>query len=217
MRGHWRRLGLQMIPHSFDITCLPPSRYDEAAGLLAMSFENDPLLPYLTFEKGDVHRSFVHRIVRMEVDFHATGENDLLAVVYNGELVAVALIERPDASVAYVRVARAAIQLLFQTNSSVVLRTWRYFMTISANRPRTPHFYLEAVAVHPKTRGRGLGRLLLDELHAKSAADSSSQGIALVTANPANVGFYERFGYRLVQPRVTLRDLELYYFFRPDV
>ena len=56
-----------------------------------------------------------------------------------------------------------------------------------------PHMYLWFLGVAPALHGRGIGRALLAELH----ADSAALGVPtfLETARRENVAFYERDGY----------------------
>lgn len=61
-------------------------------------------------------------------------------------------------------------------------------------RPQEPHWYLSHLAVAPGCRGRGLGRELLEIGKANARADGT--GVYLETANPSNLTFYARSGFR---------------------
>jgi GNAT superfamily N-acetyltransferase len=56
------------------------------------------------------------------------------------------------------------------------------------------HYYLSLLASHPTERGRGLGMRLLAENLAR--IDEQSMPAYLESSNPANVGRYERLGFR---------------------
>jgi ribosomal protein S18 acetylase RimI-like enzyme len=191
---------------------LPPSRYTEAIDLLALSFEPDPLLPYLTRLQGDAHRQLVRRILRLEFDFHLCGGAEALSIVRDGRLLAVSLIEPPACQPNYLRVAPAVIRFLAQARPACVWRMVRYSAAISANRPTWPHYRLEALAVHPSARGQGFGRHLTDHLRERCLADPRAEGIAFMTANADNISLYRHLNYDLINPHVVFDGLPLYYF-----
>jgi len=58
------------------------------------------------------------------------------------------------------------------------------------------HYYLSLLASHPEQRGRGLGMRLLAENLAR--IDERSMPAYLESSNPANIGRYERVGFRPV-------------------
>lgn len=63
------------------------------------------------------------------------------------------------------------------------------------NKPSVPHYYLGVIGMDPTMHGRGVGTQLLRSFCELSAADRLSDGVYLETANPSNVGFYERAGF----------------------
>jgi GNAT superfamily N-acetyltransferase len=79
-----------------------------------------------------------------------------------------------------------------------------------------PHIHLNMIGVRDEARGQGVGRHLLERVHALSAGDPTSKGVTLTTENPDNVPFYERFGYRVVGEARIGPGLETWSFFRPD-
>ena len=63
--------------------------------------------------------------------------------------------------------------------------------------PPVPHYYLGVIGTDPGAQGQGLGRQLLQAFCARSAADPLSSGVYLETANPSNVSFYEKAGFKV--------------------
>ena len=63
------------------------------------------------------------------------------------------------------------------------------------------------VGVAPEEQGKGIGRALLQP--SIKRADTAGQPCYLETAQPANVGFYDRLGFRrvvdMVEPQSGLR------------
>ena len=75
-------------------------------------------------------------------------------------------------------------------------RGMRNDRAMRALHPAYPHMYLWFLAVEPARHGGGIGRALLAELH----ADSAARGVPtyLETGTPANVPFYEGDGYEVL-------------------
>jgi ribosomal protein S18 acetylase RimI-like enzyme len=69
------------------------------------------------------------------------------------------------------------------------------------------HWYVMVVGVAPEARGQGLGRALLEPI--MNRADESRLPCYLETAQPDNVAFYERLGFKkvveVVEPESGLR------------
>lgn len=62
-----------------------------------------------------------------------------------------------------------------------------------ARRPRSPHFYLPSMAVHPSRRGHGIGGIML----AAGIESAAAQGLPvyLEASSPENRRFYLRHGF----------------------
>lgn len=70
-----------------------------------------------------------------------------------------------------------------------------YDQIAEKGKPSLPHYYLGVIGVDPGLRGRGIGMQLLKAFCERSATDRLSSGVYLETAQPSNVGFYERAGF----------------------
>lgn len=83
---------------------------------------------------------------------------------------------------------------------------FRMLMKYGANaesvHPTDHHWYLVVAGVRPEAQRLGLGsRLMRDELE---AADRDGLPVYLETADRANVGYYERFGFTVVDEALEL-------------
>jgi ribosomal protein S18 acetylase RimI-like enzyme len=71
------------------------------------------------------------------------------------------------------------------------------------------HWHLNMIGVRGDHQGMGLSRPLLQAVHDASDRDAASVGVSLTTELPRNVGYYERFGYRIIgEARVGDSDSE---------
>jgi ribosomal protein S18 acetylase RimI-like enzyme len=85
-------------------------------------------------------------------------------------------------------------------------RSFPAFMGLGSNaaraHPTEPHWYLVVLGVRPGHQGRGHGsRLLAAGLR---HADSNGTACYLETSDPANVAFYQRFGFAVVDHALPL-------------
>ncbi len=72
-------------------------------------------------------------------------------------------------------------------------RNIRFWAWADAQRPTTPHWYVDLVAVDPPRRGCGIGDLLLNNGLAR--LDALTATAFLVTGNPLTVPWYQRHGF----------------------
>lgn len=82
--------------------------------------------------------------------------------------------------------------LLMSNSPAGVLRVRRWLGTWAGIDPDEPHWHLGPLAVDPAHQGRGAGSRLM--VHA--CTEASGAAMYLETDRPANVSFYERFGFR---------------------
>ncbi len=77
-------------------------------------------------------------------------------------------------------------------------RFFSYGRSIGALRKRTQpegSWYLDGIGVDPDQQGRGVGGSLMQP--GLAAADASHASVFLLTNEPRNLPFYERFGFRI--------------------
>ena len=64
-------------------------------------------------------------------------------------------------------------------------------------QPAEPHYYLGVIGVTRDFQSRGVGKALLEDYCARSAADPLSRGVFLETSSPQSLAFYLRNGFSL--------------------
>jgi ribosomal protein S18 acetylase RimI-like enzyme len=64
--------------------------------------------------------------------------------------------------------------------------------------PDEPVWYLQALGVHPDAQRRGVGAALLSA--GLAVVDADHAACHLHTSDPVNVGYYQRWGFKLTQP-----------------
>lgn len=81
------------------------------------------------------------------------------------------------------------------------------------SKPPAPHYYLGVIGTDPAVHGLGVGTRLLMSFCDLSDSDRLSSGVYLETANPSNVGFYQRAGF-VVTGQGSLSSATLWCMFR---
>jgi ribosomal protein S18 acetylase RimI-like enzyme len=75
--------------------------------------------------------------------------------------------------------------------------------------------HVNMIGVRAEHRGRGLGRQLLEEVHALCEQSAFAEGVSLTTEEPRNVDFYRHLGYEVVGEARIANILPVWSFFRP--
>lgn len=68
---------------------------------------------------------------------------------------------------------------------------------MAQKHPTEPHYYLFAIAARPQYQGKGLGGMLMRQ--ALERIDREQQACYLENSKPENTGFYQRFGFEVVE------------------
>ena len=78
----------------------------------------------------------------------------------------------------------------------------RYGGKVERSHPDERHWYLEAISVRPECQRRGLGSRLVTPILER--ADGEGVPCYLETSDPANIAFYRRFGFDVVDPPLVV-------------
>jgi GNAT superfamily N-acetyltransferase len=171
---------------------------------------------YVVGEAGKEYDARLHAVVDMFVSARVLLGHTIFAIEDAGRVVAVATTtptgERqthPDFPA-----RREAVWKILGDNAKAryegLVEIWERF-----NVPAL-HLHLNMLGVRRSHAGRGLGRRLLDEVHAMSRRDPESTGVTLSTEDPKNVPLYQHVGYEVIGHARVTDDLETWSFFRRD-
>jgi GNAT superfamily N-acetyltransferase len=189
-------------------------RAREVASVLAEAFADYPVMRYVLGGDGDYGKR-LETLVTFFTLARVHRDETLLGVEVDGRLRAAALVSDPR------RESPPSLE-------SVREETWaelgeeareRYEAFGAATAgfdPEAPHIHLNMIGVLQSGRGLGLGRSLLEHVHAMSLADPESEGVSLTTEDPGNLPLYEHFGYEIIGHARVSPKLETWGFFRRD-
>ena len=96
--------------------------------------------------------------------------------------------------------------------------TWRALRILSAMsrvHPRKPHWYLQTLAVHPDRQRQGVGGFLISPTLRR--ADREALPVYLETTKEANIAYYRRFGFEVVEELTVGGTLRVWTMIRPSL
>ncbi|PWV44376.1 N-acetyltransferase [Nocardiopsis sp. L17-MgMaSL7] len=91
----------------------------------------------------------------------------------------------------------------------------RYLGELRASAPEEAHWYLSVLGTAPVARGTGVGSRLLRAGLAQ--ADADGVPVYLETMNSANIGYYEKYGFRVIRAINDPSFPSTYCMLRPSV
>ena len=194
----------------------PRERAPEIVDAFCDAFHDYPVMRYVVGEAGDEYDDRLHTLIGMFVLARVLLDDPILAIEDAGRIVAVATTtpvgERQTHADFPAR--REAVWKILGDDAKArhegLIEVWE------RSKVDGLHLHLNMLGVRRSYAGRGLGRRLLDEVHAMSVRDPQSTGVTLSTEDPKNVPLYEHVGYKVIGHERVTPDLETWSFFRPD-
>ncbi|MGH3073587.1 MAG: GNAT family N-acetyltransferase [Gemmatimonadales bacterium] len=187
---------------------------DDVVRVVCEAFADYPVMRYVLGDRGD----YAERLRTLIGFFHGARvlqDDPILGISEGGELVAAAVCTLPDG------VPPPELELLRDQTWATLgadararyddcVRAW------DSTGVDEPNIHVNMLAVLPDRQGRGLGRALLERVHAMSRERADSRGVTLSTESERNVALYRHMGYQVVGQATIAPGLETWDFFRPD-
>lgn len=172
---------------------------DQIAAMFADAFKDDPGLQYLCQRQKSGYDQRLLGWFRAMLRLQVQNNQPVIVVKSGSEYVAAATLTAPQASLKFVSLLRWVVDMLWGVRLVALWRTMAHIQHISSYQPAAPHFRLEFIGVLSSQQGKGIGRVLLAEVHRLSESHATAAGVWLETAKPANVQLYQRFGYAVTR------------------
>lgn len=189
-------------PHSqVQVTRLSPRQAVEAGMVIAASHADYPGFRHV-FPNDEVrHRALGPFMVATARDAAAHGHG---LIAESSGVVGVALWMPPGtfplSSARKVRMAPALIRMTLIVGGAM-RRFAQVGSALERAHPPEPSWYLQAIGVRPRVQRQGAGSRLMAA--GIALADRDRLPCYLQTSDPANVKYYERFGFELIQPAIA--------------
>jgi ribosomal protein S18 acetylase RimI-like enzyme len=177
---------------------LGPARYAEAAAMLGRAFDTDPLWQYLfpdPTKRPDQIAWLFERTMRVIAPLGAS------YVTQGGEGAALWVPPGHGPEIDLWAGLRAGFAWTpFHIGFECLHRLWQVEMDILRRQRaevREPDWILSAIGVDPAFRRQDVGSALLN--HVLTRIDQGHGACHVITHNPANVPFYEHYGFCVVK------------------
>jgi hypothetical protein len=197
-----------------DISGATESDIVEAARCLAASFAADPLIPF--FFPGDdwTCKQAATEFFSLLITARVALGMPVILLRHEGAIAGAVMgydTRRPT----WPDDLQARLSLLEQSNPQTARRFEIYEAASERHKPQLSHYYLGVIGISPSRQGTGSGGVLLRAFCERSDGDPDSTGTYLETGNPANVTFYEHFGFEKTGEAQLDSATHLFCFYRP--
>jgi GNAT superfamily N-acetyltransferase len=198
------------------VIVIPRARLDEAVAVLAAAFARDPLLTYVFAGLGERFPVALRALFRFACAVRFELDWPLLGVERAGRLAGVLGVTAVEDAPWPATLAAIYDDFQAAIGPAAAGRWERYPALADRHRPAAPNYGVGVIGVHPDYQGQGIGRRLLDAVHARSLAHPTSTGVYLDTENSASKRFYERCGYRTIAHERLDGAVDIWCLFRPN-
>ena len=188
----------------------------EVVGVLCESFFDYPAMRFVLGSETQHYEKKLETLVHFFVMARVLRGEVLLGIGGSGGLSAAALVSRPTGPESPPALGDLREKVWAELGTSARDRYEAFGTATAPFQFEAPHLHLNMVGVRRGAQGEGLGRRLIEHVHALSREDSQSEGVTLTTEDPANVSLYEYLGYEVVGQAVVAPELTTWGFFRPD-
>lgn len=201
---------------TIEINIVDAKDTERITEIFSSSFENYPLMQFCF---GDKYKQSMKYLTKLICDEASLVEHLLLGAFLEGKLQGIAFLTLPETSQKEEDVENKPTpseeEFAAFIGEEALTRMEGYLNLKKANKPQSPHFYINTLGVDPQSQGKGIGSALLSHIHKMSKENNQSTGVALDTQTQQNVDYYQRFGYCLSSV-VELETVQNWFMFRPD-
>lgn len=195
------------------IVRLDISALNEARSILYDAYRKEPTFQYLFNHRKPGYKQRVRATVRELVDLYFDLDQDVVGVMVDDSLVAVAFIGDPDLRLNLADQLSWRIRMVLTAGFASTRRYLDYHEKIRAMLPQPLAHQLPLMGVNPKYQSRGYGRHLLKAVQRICAENPRGTGLVLDTGNSRYLPFYESEGFRSLG-KVRLGGFEDHILFR---
>lgn len=204
----------QDVKRHAQVYMLTAEQADAATDVVGDAFRHYPVPRYVLGEDSPDTDAQMARLIRFFVLARALRREPILAVDHDGRLGGVALVSDPAGPPSPDELAVLREQT-WSVLGAEPRRRYEHFGNVCKRfHVDEPHLHLNILAVRRSLHGKGLGRRLLDAVHALADESPGVQGVTLTTETPSNVELYRHFGYEVIGHQPVGDGLETWGLYR---
>ncbi|MEX2472155.1 MAG: GNAT family N-acetyltransferase [Gemmatimonadota bacterium] len=169
----------------------------DVVSVLCEAFSDAPVMRFV-LGPSERYAADLEKLVTFFVMARLLRQEVLLGVRSSRGLDAAALVSYPRMRTSPPELTELRAELWAELGADSLARYETFGRAADPLTVSEPHIHLNMIGVRAASRGRGLGRAVLDDVHELSRRDAASSGVSLVTGRESNVGLYRHFGYELI-------------------
>ena len=202
---------------TIEINPLNTKHRENIIEIITNAFENYPLMKYFF---GESHKQSLRHLSQFICEEEPEDDKlQLLGAFVEGDLQGVAHISLPqnEDNNHDVETTPTPLEIKFAeaVGEQALMRIEAYYDLKKANKPSSPHFYINIFAVNPQNQGKGIGTAILSHIHQMSEQYPDSHGVAHDTQTEKNAAYYQRFGYN-ISNTAKLENVNNWFMFRAN-
>ncbi len=174
-----------------DIRSAAMSDADAVADILGEAFRNDPVMTWMYGKAGSQRGTFLE-LAKSVYLRHGFGH------IVDDSATALWLPAGVEEKLPLMVELRLLMSIFRSGGLGALQRGQTTETVMKASHPEAPHYYLFAVGVREKMKGKGLGGRIIRE--GLRRADEAGAPAYLENSNPKNTPLYERLGFKAIAP-----------------
>ena len=174
---------------------------EEALEVIARGMRDNPMHVAAFGEDPEIRRRRFHAFMSAAISVKDFSQM-LAAYGADGRIVGVCGSMPPGGCLPTLGEKPRILRSLLSNGPLTTVRTMRWLGVWAEHDPDERHWHLGPLAVEPHLRGMGIGSNLMRVFCARM--DAAKEDAYLETDEPANVRFYERFGFEVVGEQEVL-------------
>jgi GNAT superfamily N-acetyltransferase len=189
----------------------------QARSLLYHSYKDEPTFKYLLDAHRPGYKQRIRATIRELIRLHMDRGEFVFGVIHKAEdrLLGVAFFSDLQLKMEISKQLVWRLKMILTAGFAGTRRFVKYFNDVQESLPPKNHRMVSPIGIHPDFQKQGLGKLLLESIHAISDQDDNSIGLFLDTGNNRYLDFYRSLGYE-VFTELPLGQLKEFVLFRPN-
>lgn len=181
------------------IESLTEADRDQVVGVLCAAFRDYPFMRYVLKDvSGSVYEEQLAAMIGFFADARFMRGNPVLGIRAEGELVAVELVNTPDAIDWPPELHAVFDELRGALGADAWARLDAFERATNSFAPSVPHHFVGMVGTLPGHQSMGYGTALLREVESMARSHPDSIGVSLTTETARNVAYYRHLGYEVI-------------------
>ncbi|MDO7673573.1 MAG: GNAT family N-acetyltransferase [Reinekea forsetii] len=189
----------------------------QARSLLYHSYKDEPTFKYLLDAQRPGYKQRIRATIRELIGLHMDRGGFIFGVVHKADdrLLGVAFFSDLQLKMDISKQLFWRLKMILTAGFESTRRFVDYFNDVQESLPSKNHRMVSLIGIHPDFQKQGLGKLLLESIHAITDQDENSIGLFLDTGNNRYLDFYQSLSYE-VFTELPLGQLKEFVLYRPN-